>query len=203
MFVYMAVIYTVIRDFGTEAQAGFGVGGRVMQAIFLPAMAVAFATSPVAAQNMGARKFDRVRETFRVSIAIGSVVMLALTLCAQISPDSLVRWLAKTDPVTAVGAEFLRYISWNFVAQGVVFTCSGMFQALGNTVPALLSSATRLVTFAIPVVWWSQHPGFELHDVWMVSMASVALQAVFSLLLLRGQFRQRLQPLPAPTAAVA
>src|SRR5262249_36930948 len=31
MFVYMAVIYFVIRDFGASAQAGFGVGGRVMQ----------------------------------------------------------------------------------------------------------------------------------------------------------------------------
>jgi len=48
MFVYLAVIYTVIRDFGATAQAGFGIGSRIMQAIFLPAMALAFATSPVA-----------------------------------------------------------------------------------------------------------------------------------------------------------
>ena len=37
------VIYWLIRHFGADAQAGFGVGSRVMQAIFLPAMAVAFA----------------------------------------------------------------------------------------------------------------------------------------------------------------
>ena len=30
---------------------------------------------------------------------------------------------------------FLRTISWTFIAQGVVFTCSGMFQGLGNTDP--------------------------------------------------------------------
>ncbi len=49
MFVYMAVIYWCIRGFGAEAQAGFGIGSRVMQAVFLPAMAIAFATAPVAA----------------------------------------------------------------------------------------------------------------------------------------------------------
>ena len=201
MFVYMGVIYIVIRDFGVAAQAGFGVGMRVMQAIFLPAMAVAFATSPVAAQNMGARQFERVRETFRASIAIGSVIMVALTLLTQIAPAALVGVFAKSPPVVAVGAEFLRYISWNFVAQGIVFTCSGMFQALGNTLPALLSSATRLLTFALPAVWLSRQPGFQLHNVWIASMASVALQALFSLWLLRGQFRQRLQAAPQAVPA--
>ena len=200
MFVYMAVIYTVIRDFGATAQAGFGIGGRIMQAIFLPAMALAFATSPVAGQNVGAGLFDRVRATFRSSIAIGSTIMFALTLLCQVKPDWFARGFTSDPAVIAVAAEFLHYISWNFVAQGIVFTCSGMFQALGNTVPSLLSSGTRLLTFALPVVWWSHQPGFELHDVWMASIASVTLQALFSLWLLRGQLQQRLQ---APVAAPA
>jgi putative MATE family efflux protein len=41
--IYTGVMYWIIRDFGTAAQAGFGIGSRVMQMIFLPAMAVAFA----------------------------------------------------------------------------------------------------------------------------------------------------------------
>ena len=67
MFVYMSVIYWIIRDFGAAAQAGFGVGTRLMQAIFLPAMAIAFATGPIAGQNFGAQQFARVRETFRAA----------------------------------------------------------------------------------------------------------------------------------------
>jgi len=191
MFVYMALIYAVIRDFGASAQAGFGVGGRIMQAIFLPAMALAFATSPVAGQNVGAGLLDRVRATFRSSIAIGSAIMLALTLICQIEPDWFARGFTQDAAVIAVAAEFLKYISWNFVAQGVVFTCSGMFQALGNTVPALLSSASRLLTFAVPVLWWSRQPGFELHHVWMISITSVTLQALVSLWLLRAQLQRR------------
>jgi putative MATE family efflux protein len=201
MFVYMAVIYMVIRGFGASAQAGFGVGGRIMQAIFLPAMALAFATSPVAGQNVGARLFDRVRATFRSSVAIGSTIMVTLTLLCQVKPEWFARGFTSDPAVIAVAAEFLRYISWNFVAQGIVFTCSGMFQALGNTVPSLMSSGSRLLTFALPVAWWSQQPGFELHDVWMVSIASVTLQALFSLWLLRGQLQRRTQALPAAAPA--
>jgi putative MATE family efflux protein len=201
MFVYMAVIYTLIRDFGATAQAGFGIGSRVMQAIFLPAIAIAFAASPVAGQNVGAGLFDRVRATFRDATIIGSVLMIALTLICQIKPEWFVRGFTHDEAVVAVAAEFLRYISWNFVASCIVFTCSGMFQALGNTVPALMSSASRFFTFALPAVWLSRQPGFQLHHVWLVSMASVALQAVFSLWLLRRQFQLRLQRLPVAAAA--
>ena len=67
MFGYMAVIFWIIRTFGAAAQAGFGVGSRVMQAIFLPAMAVSFATAPIVGQNFGAQRTDRVRATFRTA----------------------------------------------------------------------------------------------------------------------------------------
>ena len=83
IFVYMGTVYWTIRGFGPEAQAGFGVGSRVMQAIFLPAMAIAFATAPLAGQNMGAGHYDRVRATYRTSVTTLSALMLTLTLMCQ------------------------------------------------------------------------------------------------------------------------
>ena len=64
MFIIMAVMYWIIRPFGEDAQAGFGIGTRMMQCMFLPAMAVAFATAPIVGQNYAAGKYPRVRETF-------------------------------------------------------------------------------------------------------------------------------------------
>ncbi len=79
MALFMGVVYWVIRDFGAAAQAGFGIGMRVMQAIFLPAMAIAFAAAPIAGQNYGAKRPDRVRETFRVA-AVASCGFMAVDL---------------------------------------------------------------------------------------------------------------------------
>src|SRR3954454_7664401 len=47
MAVYIVVVYAIIRGFGAAAQAGFGVGARVMQAMFLPVIAIAFSVAPV------------------------------------------------------------------------------------------------------------------------------------------------------------
>lgn len=201
LFVYLGTIYWVIRDFGAAAQAGFGIGSRVMQAIFLPAMAVAFATAPVAGQNFGAGRRDRVGETFRAAVAIGSAIMLTLTLLCQVRPDLLIRVFTADPEVLAIGAQFLRIISWNFVASGVIFTCSGMFQALGNTLPALWSSASRLLTFVVPAVWLSTRPDFALRHLWLLSVATVGLQAAISLWLLRGQWRRRLTVAPPLVAS--
>jgi len=192
MFVFLGTVFWVIRDFGAAAQAGFGVGSRVMQAVFLPAMAIAFATAPIAGQNFGAKNGARVRETFRTAALIGSGIMLALTLTCQWRPEWFVRGFTSDPRVVAIGAQYLRIISWNFVASGIIFTCSGMFQALGNTVPAVVSTATRLVTFVLPAIWLSRQPHFHIEQVWYLSVATMTLQAITSLLLVRWQFQRRL-----------
>ncbi len=75
---------------------------------------------------------------------------------------------------------------------GLVLTCSSLFQALGSTWPSLMSSALRLATFAMPALWLSMQPGFRLVGVWYLSVATVVLQAIVSLALLRQQMRARL-----------
>lgn len=203
MFLFTAVVYYVIRDFGSTAQAGYGIGSRVMQSIFLPAMAVAFSAAPLAGQNMGAGQPQRVRDTFRWAAIMGSALMALLTLMCQWRPELFVQGFTEEAAVLAVATDFLRTISWNFVASGLIFTCSGMFQALGNTVPSLVSSASRLVTFAVPALMLAQRPGFRLRHVWVLSVITMTLQAGFTLWLLRGQLNRRAMPQRMADGAVA
>jgi putative MATE family efflux protein len=192
MFLVVGVVYWCIREFGAAAQAGFGIGSRVMQSIFLPAMAVAFAASPIAGQNYGARQAGRVRETFRTAAFTGVAIMAVLTLFCQWKASILVRAFTNDPQVIEYGTHYLKIISWNFIGTGIIFTCSGLFQAIGNTWPSLLSSAARVITFCVPAIWLSLQPWVRLDHIWYLSVATVALQAVFSLWLLMDQFRKRL-----------
>ena len=195
MFVYSAVVYWVIQGFGAPAQAGFSIGGRIMQAIFMPTMAIAFSVGPIAGQNFGARMGARVKETCYQGILLNSIVMVMVTLLLQWRPEMLLTFFTKEVDVINVGADFLRIISWNFIAQGIVFTCSGMFQGLGNTRPAMLSSGLRLLVFIPIVLYLMQQPGFTIKQVWYVSVLSVTLQAVISYLLVQKQLHYKLQGL--------
>ena len=198
LFVYFSAVYWLIQDFGAAAQAGFSIGGRIMQSISMPTMAIAFALGPIAGQNYGAGQFGRVRETCYKGIMLTSVVMVVVTLLMQWKSDLLVGFFSEEAEVIAVGSVFLQLISLNFVAQGIVFACSGIFQGLGNTRPAMLSSSVRILVFLPFAAYLKYQPGFTINMVWYVSILSVAAQAVVSFLLVRREFRLRLNAAPQP-----
>ena len=196
MFVYLAVIYYALRNFGAAAQAGFGIGSRLLGVIQMPALSMAFAAGAIAGQNFGAGNRERVRETFRSVLLLGTAVMIAFTLVAQWQPEWLLGGFTKDPETIATGALFLRMVSLNLVAQGVIFVCSSMFQGLGNTRPVLLSSGVRLVTYGLPLIWLSGRADFRIEHVWYLSIATTTLQAVLTLWLLRRELSKRLVPLP-------
>ena len=195
IFVFMAVIYYALRDLGAAAQAGFGIGTRLMGLIQVPAWAIAFATGPIVGQNFGAGNSARVRATFRQVLLLLIAIMLVATALAEWRPQSLLGAFTTDADTITVGAMFLKLVSLNLVAQGVLFLCTASFQGLGYTLPQLISSATRLVTYAIPILWLSSRPWFSIEYIayiWYVSIATTSLQALLSLWLLRMEFRKRL-----------
>lgn len=187
LFVFLAILYASIRPFGAAAQAGLGIASRLNQAILLPAMAVAFAVAPLAGQNVGAGRLDRARETFRAAALVGSALMVALTLLCQWQPRGFIHVFTSDPAIIAVGAGYLVITSWNFVAQGIIFSCSGMFQAFGRTLPSLGAGAARLFLFALALAWLSTRPGFNLEDIWRLVLAAVTAQMCISAWLLRRE----------------
>src|SRR5205823_2167126 len=123
--VYLALVYSITRPFGAAAQAGFGIGMRIIQAGFMPVVALAFSVAPVAGQNFGARLAQRVKDTFKDAAWMGA-------------------------------------------------------------------SVVRIALVAHPVVIVARLPGFELRWLWWLSVASVFVQLVLAMVLLRREFAVRL-----------
>src|SRR5688500_15261961 len=135
MAVYLLIVYMISRPFGAAAQAGFGIGLRVVQALFMPVVALGFAVAPVAGQNYGAHLGDRVRQTFREGALMAAAVMLAAGIVCYAVPEALIGVFSRDAQVLAVGSEYLQITSFGFIASGIIFVASSTFQALGNTMP--------------------------------------------------------------------
>lgn len=197
MAIYLVLVYAVSRPFGAAAQAGFGIGMRILQACFLPIVALGFAVGPVAGQNFGARQADRVRQTFRTAATIAAGSMLVLAAIAWLGAEVMVRVFTSDPAAIAVGEEYLHIVAFNFVASGIIFVSSSMFQAMGNTIPSLITSVTRVVIIAVPVLALARLPGFTLTSVWLISVVGTFAQLGLNLLLLQKEFRRRLDFAPA------
>jgi Na+-driven multidrug efflux pump len=130
------------------------------------------------------------------------VGMATFALLAHIAPAALIGIFSNDPAVIAVGDEYLRISSWNFVASGLIFVTASMFQAMGNTLPSLITSFTRIIVVAIPAFLLSRLPGFEMRWIWYLSVLSVTVQVCLNLLVLQREFRVRLAFVPrAETAA--
>jgi putative MATE family efflux protein len=192
--VYLFVVYTVCRPFGASAQAAFGIGLRLVQSMFLPVVALAFAAGPVAGQNVGAHKPDRVRTTFLSAMGMAAGITILSAVAGYLEAERFMGIFSQDPDVIRIGVDYLHIAAWSFVASGVVFVSSSMFQALGNAVPPMLTSISRIVLISVPIVILSQQPDFALKTIWYISVCGTALQMIANLALLQREFHKRFSP---------
>jgi putative MATE family efflux protein len=192
MGVYMIVVYAISRRFGAAAQAGFGVGFRIVQSVFLPIVALGFAVAPVAGQNFGARKGDRVRAVFKTAAGIAAAYMLPVGIGVYLAAPQLMGLFSSDPEVLHVGVDYLHIVTLNFVTSGITFVSGSMFQGMGNTLPSLATSVLRLVVGIVPAVVLSQRPEFALTWIWWFTVLSTTLQMALNLILLQREFRLKL-----------
>ena len=192
--VYLFVVYTVCRPFGASAQAAFGIGLRLVQSMFLPVVALAFAAGPVAGQNVGAGKADRVRTTFLSAMGMAAGLMTLSAVAGYLEAERFMEIFSHDPEVIRIGVDYLHIAAWSFVASGVVFVSSSMFQALGNAVPPMLTSISRIALISVPIIILSQQPGFGLKTIWYISVCGTLLQMIANLALLQREFHKRFAP---------
>jgi putative MATE family efflux protein len=202
MVLFQVVVYTVARPFGASAQAGFGIGLRVLQAAFLPVVAIGLAVAPVAGQNVGAGRADRVRAVFRRGALLATGLTAVFTVLSLQEPEALVAPFTQDAASAAAGADYLRVAAWAHVATGLLYVTASLFQALGTTWPSLAASAVRMALVVGATLALTRVPRFALSWVWAVAVVAVHVQLVVALVLLRRAFRRQFGD-PAEARAVA
>jgi Na+-driven multidrug efflux pump len=106
-----------------------------MQALFLPVVALSFAVAPVVGKNFGGRRSDRVRHSIYSALGISSVMMLLLTIVSQFSSAAMIRAFSRDPAVIAFGSDYLRIVSFNFLAAELLLltqALSGNWQHLST-----------------------------------------------------------------------
>lgn len=202
MACYMSFITAMLRPYGASEQAAFGIGQRLLQAAMLPVMALSFAAAAMVGQNFGAQRGDRVRETFSVTLKLSLLTMFGVALLAEAMPAALIGVFTQDADVLAAGTQFLRVIALNLLATGVAFACFGLLSGLGNTVPTLISSATRIGLIVSGALALTQVGHFAVILLWWLSVSATVVQMSLNLWFARRELRRRF-PMAAADAAVA
>ena len=140
------------KPFGDAAIAGMSIASKVVNFIFFVGLGIGQGFQPVAGFNYGARKYSRVKSSYRFTLILGMVLLGTLGAVGCFFAEPVIS-LFRDDPnVIAVGAPALRYQAGVLVLMPIQVTTNMLFQSTGKSVRASLLSATRSGLFFIPTI---------------------------------------------------
>lgn len=162
------VITWYVGRFGESAVAAYGIGTRIEQIALLPIMGLNISTLALTAQNFGAGRIDRIRETLRVSLRYGFVIALSGTLASLMFSSELMGVFTADSAVAAIGSGFLSIEAFVFPAyvllyisisamQGIKLPGFGLLIGLYRQIagPVLVFHLLSVVLgLGLPGIWW-------------------------------------------------
>ena len=147
----LAVITAMIARYGPEAVAGFGVASRIESLVLVLYYALSAVIGPFVGQNLSAGKEDRIQLSLRLCasfcISSGLVVAVILALLSGFLPTLF----SDSEAVVSVTRQFLWIAPISYGAYGIVMVVNAAFNGLGNPMPGVVISVTRIVVLYVPL----------------------------------------------------
>jgi Na+-driven multidrug efflux pump len=131
-------------------------------------MAVGMAVSSMAAQNVGARKWDRVGRIAGIGVLYNVLLTGALVLIVTvIDRAAFALFLGSDSPAVDIARHIHLIASWSFILFGVAFVLSSVVRATGAVIPPLIFLFIAMWVVRLPfasllsprlgadAIWWS------------------------------------------------
>jgi putative MATE family efflux protein len=134
----LATLGLVNRE-GVETTAAFGVAMQLWTYIQMPAMALGAAASAMAAQNIGAGKWERVSAIARSGIVYNLIITgLLVALLAVADRPALALFLGGHSPALPIARHIQLLATWSFLLFGVTMVLFGTVRANGAVIGPLV-----------------------------------------------------------------
>lgn len=148
-----AYITAAIADFGDGAVAGWAIVGRLIPVAFGVVFSLSGAVGPILGQNLGARRFDRVRATFRDSLIFCSGYVLLVWLALFLAQDFIIAVFQATGEAAELISLFCAFVAGSFLFNGALFVSNAAFNNLGYPRYSTVLNWGKASVGTVPFVW--------------------------------------------------
>ncbi len=135
------------------ASACQGIGGKINSFAILPGLAISSAISSMAGQNIGAGEFKRAKKTMYIGMIMAFSVSAVVFAVVNIFPEFLIRLFDSEPAVIKTGAEYIRYISFDYLFASIMFCYNGLAIAAGKTYVALINALINGIFIRVPLAY--------------------------------------------------
>lgn len=148
-----------VAEFGASAVAGQATIERLTPVAFGLIYSLSGAVGPVFAQNLGAQRFDRVRESLRASLIFMVVTVAGAWLVMALLQDPLIRIFSLDGLAAQMVHAFCSWLAASFFFMGALFVANSAFNNLGRPLWSTGFNWARATLGTIPFAWWGSHYG--------------------------------------------
>ncbi|XCP85233.1 MATE family efflux transporter [Roseburia hominis] len=175
------VLTRFVSDFGPGAIATFRVGGQIESVSWNTADGFGAALNAFVGQNYGAKKSERIREGYHISLKLLVVWGLVITVAFVFFPKPIANLFFHETDVIEIATEYLMIIGFSELLMCVELMTVGALSGLGMT--KLCSTISISLTGSrIPLAIVLVHMGMGLAGVWWaMTLTSMAKGIIFYL----------------------
>lgn len=163
--------------YGQEVVAAFGIGMRIEQIILMPTIGLNVAVLAIVAQNNGAKQFERIAQTLKISLYYGGLISLLGMVLLLVGAEQFMQFFTQDTKVIEVGAVYLRveaFILFSFV---VIFVHLAMLQGIEKPAFIFYISIFRQIVAPLLVLSLISYLGLEVIWIWLGIALIVSLSA--------------------------
>ena len=129
----------LVNRLGVDTAAAYAVSQQLWTYIQMPAMAIGVAVSSMAAQNIGAGKWDRVDTITRAGVTYNTVITLVvITAIILFDRPVMALFIGSESPAIPIARHIQLISSWTFVMFGATMVLFSTVRANGATLAPLV-----------------------------------------------------------------
>ena len=154
---FIQIAFIVITVFanrrGLNDAAAVGIVEKLIGILFLIPSSMLSAVSALSAQNIGAGRHDRARDTLKYAAMIAVSFGLIASVIMQFAAEGAVGLFADDQEVILLGGQYMRGYVWDCIFAGVHFCFSGYFCAYGLSMISFVHNSISIVCARIPLAY--------------------------------------------------
>lgn len=138
---------------GDVAISGMGIITSIQNLLLMPIIGITQGAQPIIGYNFGAEKYDRVKDTLKLAIIGGTIIVLIGYLGTRLFPEQFILLFNKNNPaLIQFGTHALLIYFFCLPVIGFQIVGSNYFQAVGKVKPATVLNLTRQMIVLIPAL---------------------------------------------------
>lgn len=181
----------ILAEVGSSAVAGATIAMRIMMFTMMPAWGMSNAAATLVGQNLGAGNPDRAESAVWKTGFYNMIFLLGVSIVYFFANEKLMEIFTGDRKVIAVGAEWLRILSFSYFVYGWWMVSTAAFNGSGDTRTPTLINLVFFWLLQIPLSYFlAIHLDFQQSGVFWAVFVSETSVGLFTLLLFkRGKWK--------------